>query len=93
MSVEDGKYDMHPPGMKKRPSHEWQEGHLRSDTQQGGNKFTVVLLTPKESVHREYIVSARTEKGPVTPKMVSGWMENLVASRNILTITKIAGIN
>ena len=28
-------------------------------------------------MHSEYIFSARTEKGPVTPRIVRGWIENL----------------
>lgn len=31
--------------------------------------------TWNESVQREYIFSASTEKGPVTPKIVNGWIE------------------
>ena len=30
---------------------------------------------PKESLHREYMFSASTEKGPVTPRIVRGWIE------------------
>jgi len=44
------------------------------------NTTLAAVLTPKVSVHKEYIVSAKTEKGPVTPNMVSGWFENLKAS-------------
>ena len=31
-------------------------------------------------MHSLYIVSARTENGPVTPRMVKGWLERLVCS-------------
>ena len=35
------------------------------------------VLTLKEVSQRENIFSARIEKGPVTPKIVNGWIENL----------------
>ena len=35
------------------------------------------ILTLKEVSQRENIFSARIEKGPVTPKIVNGWIENL----------------
>ena len=40
------------------------------------------VLTSNERVHKEYIFSARTENGPVTPSMVRGWMENLRMTRS-----------
>lgn len=35
-------------------------------------------LTPNESMHSVYMFSARTEKGPVTPNIVSGCIESLI---------------
>ena len=35
------------------------------------------VLASKELMHSEYTFSARTEKGPVTPRIVRGWIENL----------------
>ena len=35
------------------------------------------VLASKELMHSEYMFSARTEKGPVTPRIVRGWIENL----------------
>ena len=37
----------------------------------------IALITLKLSLHRLYMFSARTEKGPVTPTIVNGWIENL----------------
>ena len=34
-------------------------------------------LTLNDSEQSEYIFSARTENGPVTPRIVKGWMEKL----------------
>ena len=34
-------------------------------------------LTLKELIHNENIFSASTENGPVTPRIVRGWIDNL----------------
>ena len=39
--------------------------------------FVKGVRTSNDNVHKEYMFSARTENGPVTPSMVRGWMENL----------------
>jgi hypothetical protein len=39
--------------------------------------ISAAILTEKLFAHNSYMFSARTEKGPVTPRMVRGWIEKL----------------
>ena len=49
-------------------------------------------LTSKEPTHREYMFSARTENGPVTPRIVKGCTEKLHRhkSRNCVILEDVS---
>ena len=66
---------MHPRSVNQAPSHKGHELDLGGLSEKPfAGRFG---HTWKESAHNVYTYSARTEKGPVTPRIVSGWIEKL----------------
>jgi hypothetical protein len=75
VKVEDGEEVVHPCCVDESPGHKREKRYLSTlstEKHEEGVTHTLKLVE-----QREYMFSARMEKGPVTPSIVKGWMENL----------------
>ena len=72
VSVDESQQYVHPARVDERPRHEWKERYLFLECLALEEEGPKIWLTPNDSEQSEYIFSASTENGPVTPRIVRG---------------------